>query len=74
MSAEILDACCPAVPNTEPAYEEWDLPEETVRLMVSVGFAHKVDGFYEFTEAGKKWIHAYCERVLEEHRKRGGVS
>lgn len=44
-----------------------DLPEETVLTMVALGFAHVADdGIHEFTEAGKQWIEAFCESVLEK--------
>lgn len=46
-------------------YVLWDLPEDTVKLLVEMGFVRLADdGIHEFTPEGEKWIKDYCEGVL----------
>lgn len=57
------------VKKDKDGYVLWDLPEETVLLMVLMGFARlAADGIHEFTPEGEKWIRDYCEGVLRLHQ------
>lgn len=59
------------LPWQEDKHEIWDLPEETIRDMVLLGFAKRgEDGIHEFTEKGTKWIHDYCEARMKEFTPR----
>lgn len=54
------------LPWQEDKHEIWDIPEDTIRDMETLGFARRGgDGIHEFTEKGNKWLQ---ERLREEKK------
>jgi hypothetical protein len=53
---------------TGPGYTDFDVPEETVRLLCLFGHVRLAgEGVYELTDAGRKWLREWCDQRLAEH-------